>query len=258
MPNLNRKGKIQLEELCKISLCSSGSGGFLKGLHKQGLMKILKKTQVDYLNIFNTNNVNLSLVDPFVIGLMTTSKNDNEETNGKEIEVITEVFKKETTKIEYPIILQNSEGGVEMLYPEETLKAMKIDGALFPKYESLDLNFFTTTKFLAKLLDKKGPELFKYRLKKKKDLKTYRTSVRESFVEGGMSYYSFELNVFNISKLSKNVKLILRGKEDVIMMKNEPGAPNFTEKEAIEKIKELATDHCRAHYGDEISKFYVN
>lgn len=252
MPNLDKKGKIQLEELSKISLCSSGSGGFLKGLHKQGLMKILKKTSIKYVNVVNGNNLNSHMADPFVIGLLSIFEQDKSK---ESIDVITDVYRRNSTRIDAPTILQDDLGGIDLMYPEDTHKAMKIDGKLYPKYESLDLNFFTTVKYLDKILVQNGPEAFRYRLKRKQGLKLYKSKVRESFVEGGMNHYSFELNIYNIAKVASNVKLILRDKEDLILFKNGPGAPVHTEKQAIAKLLDYANDHCLTKYGEEVCKF---
>lgn len=252
MPVLNRKGKIQLEEKSKIAMCSSGSGGFFKGLHKQGIMKILKKTKIKYINSINTNNFNVKVADPFIIGLFSSSSTDS---SIGEIEVITEIYEKENTLIENPVILQNSEGGVDMFYIEDANKAMSIDGALFPKYETLDLNFFTTTNFLETSLDREGAELFKDRLKRKRNVPLCKLDMNENFASSEEKLYSFELNIFNLAKLAKNVKLVLRNREDLILMKNGPKAKNFNEKEAIEKLKKFATEQCSIAYGEDLGKF---
>lgn len=251
MPNLDKKGKIQLEEPSKISLCSSGSGGFLKGLHKQGLMKILKKTSIKYVNVVNSNNLNSHMADPFVMGLFTTFEQDKSKKN---IEIISDVYCKNNTRIEAPTILQDDLGGIDLIYPDDTHKAMKVDGKLYPKYESLDLNFFTTVEFLDKILVRNGADIFRYRLKKKQGLKMYKSQVRESYVEGGIHYYSFELNIYNIAKVASHVKLIVRDKEDMILFKNGPGAPVNSEKQAIAKLLDYANDHCVTKYGEEVSK----
>ena len=59
--NLNKRGKLQLKTVDKVSYASTGSGAFLKSLQRDGLLKIIKNAKVEVLQILGTNDLNPSI-----------------------------------------------------------------------------------------------------------------------------------------------------------------------------------------------------
>jgi len=227
MPNLNQKGKIQLARRDLISMSTSGNGGYLKSLHKEGVLKILTKSKIEILNVVETLDLNSELTDPKTIGLMLKHN----------LNCTVDINQRTTTHLNFPTILQDMDGFINCYYPDESLSAMKQDGSLFPEFKLQNLNLFVSVDFMTKVLKENPAKLFKYR-PRKRDVKIYNKSLKTACIDGGLSFFSFELNSFNLVGLSDNFRLILRDEEEVVLMVNEPGAPMWTERDAMKKLEE--------------------
>jgi UDP-N-acetylglucosamine pyrophosphorylase len=226
MPNLNQKGKIQLEKRDKLSMSSSGNGGFLKSLHKEGVLKILEKSKIELINVVETSDLECPLGEPRRLGLLLDG-----------FECLVDVTKRTSTVLDFPTILQDDQARINCYAPNETLTAMKQDGTLFPTYKMMNLNCCFTMAFLKRSLKEHPAEVFKYR-PRKRDVKIYNRSLNSTCIDGGLSFFSFELNIFNLVRLCKRVLLVERDEEEMVVMINEPGAPNYTEKQALALLKE--------------------
>lgn len=67
-------GKIYLEEKGKISTSPNGNGGWFVSLRKAGLLDVIHRTGIEWLNVFSVDNVLQRIADPCFIGA-TIQKN---------------------------------------------------------------------------------------------------------------------------------------------------------------------------------------
>ena len=135
MPNLNQRGKIQLSGPEKISMCSSGSGGFLKSLHKFGVLKILEKTDIQVINLVSSKDLNPRIADPKLVSLLTqtlkTSTVSSEIPSRPTTECLIDGTKRNSSYLIFPTLLQEQDTGkINSYYPDESLKIVKRERGL--------------------------------------------------------------------------------------------------------------------------------
>jgi UDP-N-acetylglucosamine pyrophosphorylase len=138
-PVLNSHGKIQFNRKDKISLCSSGSGSFLKSLGRDGILEMMSSNGIEYLNVVGTTDLNTPTADPEYLGFL-------DQMQGKDM--LVHAYRRESVHINHPTILENSSGRLGLFYPEESLEASKNNNALFPKYGLNDTNILVRLKFV--------------------------------------------------------------------------------------------------------------
>lgn len=51
-------------------MCSSGSGVLLKSLNRDGLLKIMISSGIEFLNILGTSDLNSPIADPEYLGYL--------------------------------------------------------------------------------------------------------------------------------------------------------------------------------------------
>ena len=224
-------------------MCTSGSGGFLKSLHKYGVLKILEKTDIEVVNLVSTKDLNPRIADPKLISLLTECGNHRQTLEGvpnrPTTSCIVDVTERKSTYLIFPTILQEEDTGrFDFYYPDQSLKIMKRERGLVTDYELLALNMFFTLKHLKYCLSKHTADVFRYR-QKRKNVKIYNTKLDSAYVDGGLGYFSFELSAFNLFNLSEDSLIAVKPKHHSILYLNEPGAPVYSEKYAVKKLMRL-------------------
>lgn len=231
MPNLSKKGKLQFHSKDTLSLSSSGSGSFLKSLGRDGLLKILESSGIEYLNIFGTRDFNSGFCDPVRLGYLHHRKKD----------CIFDVFRRESLSISNASILEDVNGYLDMYYPDESRAAVQQNESLFPKYGITDLNAFCSYEFLEKSLRNNSAEIFKFRLKNKK-VRVYNKEVET--MENGLNSISFELNAFNLIKLTDNIKMFVTNAKETAIYRYGPDSEKWNLEQFMKKIKILINEKC--------------
>lgn len=96
--NLNKRGKLLLKSVDKISYASTGSGAFLMSLNRDGLLKIIKNNKVEVLQVLGTRNLNPSIGDPLTLGYYMN--------NISHVDVVFQAYRNTEKKVpSYPSIL---------------------------------------------------------------------------------------------------------------------------------------------------------
>ena len=67
-PALSHEGKILLEDKDRISLAPNGNGGWFSSMQRCGLLDVLKKDGVEWINVFSVDNVLQNIADPVFLG----------------------------------------------------------------------------------------------------------------------------------------------------------------------------------------------
>lgn len=233
MPNLTKRGKLQFYSKETLSMCSSGSGSFLKSLGRDGLLKILESSGVEYINILGTRDFNSKFCDPLRIGYMAHKKTD----------CIFDVFRRESKIVKNPSILESVTGNLDMYYPDQTRTIVEENESLFPKYGMTDLNMFCTLDFLQNSISNHSAEIFKFRLKKKK-VRVYSKEF-DSVEDLGLNSLSFELNAFNLIKLTDKVKMIVTNIKENAIYRYGPESPTWNLKQMLKQLKNLYDEKCK-------------
>lgn len=232
MPNLNKKGKLQFHSMDLLSLTSSGSGSFLKSLGRDGLLKILENSGVEYINVLGTKDFNSKFCDPMRLGFLKHKQQD----------CVFDVFRRESLSIAHPSILEDVNGFLDMYYIDEARVAIENNETLFPKYGITDLNLFCSLEFLQNSLKKHSAEIFKFRLKRKK-VKVYNKEIET--LENGYNSFSFELNAFNLIKLTNNLKIIVSNAKETAIYRYGPDSDKWNLEQLLKKLKMLYDRRCK-------------
>ena len=246
MPNLNFKGKIIFTDQDNLSLCSSGSGAFLKSLGRDGLLKIMEASKIEYLNVVGTRNLTARICDPMALGYLVH----------KQLDILFETFRRESLNITNPTILEDPEGYLDMYYPEQSFKASQENDSLFPKYGMVDINMFATLGYVKTALKVHAAEIFKFRIKKKK-INAWKKEVKTNFEDAdGLepNAFSFELNAFNLVKLTYKVKMLIRDADKEAVLFARKGIEDFNEKLLMNKLKQAYDKFCILMTGSNPSK----
>lgn len=67
-PTCDYNGKVFLDEKHRVSLAPNGNGGWYSSLVNSGLARILKRDNVEWLNVYSVDNVLQRICDPVFIG----------------------------------------------------------------------------------------------------------------------------------------------------------------------------------------------
>ena len=246
MPNLDFKGKIIFSDQDNLSLCSSGSGSFLKSLGRDGLLKIMEASKIEYLNIVGTKNLTARLCDPMSLGFL--------EQQG--LDVTFETFRRESLNITHPTILEDEKGFLDLYYPEQSLRASQQNDSLFPKYGVVDVNMFTTLEYVKKTIKFKSAEAFMFRLKRKK-ISAWRKEIKTNFEDTEdfqPNGFSFELNAFNLVKLTQKVNMLIRDADKEAVLFPGKRGDAFNEQLLMNKLKQAYDKFCILMTGSNPSK----
>lgn len=73
-PATDYNGKVYMEAKNKISTSPNGNGGWFSSMNKSGVLDIVEKNGIEYLNVFAVDNVLQRIADPCFVGA-TIAKN---------------------------------------------------------------------------------------------------------------------------------------------------------------------------------------
>jgi hypothetical protein len=76
-----------------------------------------------------------------------------------------------------------------------------------------------------------------------------------SGIDTGMKSFNFELNVFNLAKLTNNSKIVLKTIQQPLLLSKGPEWPRDNEKTMLTLLKQLADKHCSYITGRNPGKF---
>lgn len=74
VPASDYEGKVYMEEKGKISTSPNGNGGWFSSMNKWGLLDIVRKESIEWLNVFAVDNVLQRIADPCFIGATIANK----------------------------------------------------------------------------------------------------------------------------------------------------------------------------------------
>lgn len=73
LPTVDTNGKLMLADRGTVSTAPNGNGGWYASMVKSGVLKSLKKADIEWLNVFAVDNVLQRMVDPCFIGAIIES-----------------------------------------------------------------------------------------------------------------------------------------------------------------------------------------
>lgn len=68
VPASDYEGKVYMEEQWKISTSPNGNGGWFSSMNKCGLLDVIKKDGIEWINVFAVDNVLQRIADPCFVG----------------------------------------------------------------------------------------------------------------------------------------------------------------------------------------------
>ena len=73
LPTVDRNGKLMLSARCRISAAPNGNGGWYASMAKTGMLETVRKTGIEWLNVFAVDNVLQQIADPCFLGAVIAS-----------------------------------------------------------------------------------------------------------------------------------------------------------------------------------------
>jgi UDP-N-acetylglucosamine/UDP-N-acetylgalactosamine diphosphorylase len=73
LPTVDTEGKLMLSGKGRISMAPNGNGGWYASMAKTGMLKIVQKAKIEWLNVFAVDNVLQRIADPCFIGAVIES-----------------------------------------------------------------------------------------------------------------------------------------------------------------------------------------
>ena len=73
LPTVDLNGKLMLADKGRVSTAPNGNGGWYASMVKSGVLKTLKKANIEWLNVFAVDNVLQRMADPCFIGAIIES-----------------------------------------------------------------------------------------------------------------------------------------------------------------------------------------
>jgi len=230
MPKVDRSGRIIFSSKDRISLCSVGSGGLLHSLNSQGLLKIMKRSGIDILHMVGMNDLNCKMACPIHIGYMLHNRQEM---------LIDAVLYIKPPKAGYPCFFASKlNGGTDIYYSEDIHIAQSNNSLLKPHYFSPDLSVFILLEFIESQLIASTESLSQFRAKNRSSKILYpkQPNPRVHQIRPSNSY-SFEINIFNLLRISSNYKITLRDEEQYAIYRN-PESKGFDTKSTAVKYLE--------------------
>ena len=73
LPTLDQEGKLMLAERGRIKTAPNGNGGWYASMAKTGMLEVIRKSKIEWLNVFAVDNVLQQIADPCFIGAVIES-----------------------------------------------------------------------------------------------------------------------------------------------------------------------------------------
>lgn len=77
LPTVDGRGKLMLSDPCKISTAPNGNGGWYASMERSGMLKVIRDSKIEWLNVFAVDNVLQRIADPCFIGAVIASGMDS-------------------------------------------------------------------------------------------------------------------------------------------------------------------------------------
>ncbi|MDE5754290.1 MAG: UDPGP type 1 family protein [Oscillospiraceae bacterium] len=148
-PAVDADGKILLESKSRIATSPNGNGGWFTSLVKAGLLNLLQREEIEWLNVFSVDNVLQKIADPCFIGATILS---GCESGSK---VVSKADAQERVGV---LCLEDGKPSIVEYYEmtPEMITSREPDGRLSYNYGVI-LNYLFQTKKLTELLHNQLP-----------------------------------------------------------------------------------------------------
>ena len=73
LPTVDADGKLMLADRTKILTAPNGNGGWYASMAKTGMLRVIRKSRIEWLNVFAVDNVLQRMADPCFIGAVIDS-----------------------------------------------------------------------------------------------------------------------------------------------------------------------------------------
>ncbi len=148
-PAIGENKKIILADKASIAMSPNGNGGWFSSLHHAGLVPLLKREGIEWLNVFAVDNVLQRMADPVFIG---ATINSGCTSGGK---VVAKADPQERVGV---LCLEDGMPSIVEYYEmtDEMITRRNADGRLAYNYGVI-LNYLFRTDKLMETLDKKLP-----------------------------------------------------------------------------------------------------
>lgn len=149
VPASDYEGKVYMEEKWKISTSPNGNGGWFSSMNKWGLLDIVRKEGIEWMNVFAVDNVLQRIADPCFVGAVI----ENQCVSGAK------VVKKQTPgeRVGTLCLEDGKPSIVEYYEMTEEMKAAR-DDAGDPAYNfGVILNYIFREKELEEIMDGQLP-----------------------------------------------------------------------------------------------------
>lgn len=148
-PAVDENGKILLEEKGRIATSPNGNGGWFVSMMRAGLLGVLRREGIEWLNVFAVDNVLQRIADPCFIGATLLSGSDCGS------KVISKAAPEERVGV-----LCSEDGAPSIVeyyeMTEDMINRREPDGTLSYNY-GVTLNYLFQTDKLIELLDNRLP-----------------------------------------------------------------------------------------------------
>lgn len=177
------------------------------------LLHTWKIAKIEYLNIIDLKNISAKILDPFTIGLMIERGYD----------CISDAYERDPNSnlLTNPLIIENKFQYMDLYYPFEVQRALEFQhqNPEIYKWESLHLNMYTSIDFLEQNLSQHTGKIFEYRIKQKTPTFDPKNTF-STFIPWLCKSFSFEINAYNLMRLTNKTLLVKRNREDALMIKD--------------------------------------
>lgn len=149
VPASDYEGKVYMEDRWKISTSPNGNGGWFSSMNKCGLLDVIKKDGIEWINVFAVDNVLQRIADPCFVGAVI----DNGCVAGAKV-----VKKNSPDERVGALCLEDGRPSIVEYYElTDEMKAAK-DAEGNPAYDfGVILNYLFRTKELEEIMDRQLP-----------------------------------------------------------------------------------------------------
>ncbi len=190
LPTVDLDGKLMLSEPGVISTAPNGNGGWYASMENTGILRELRSSQIEWLNVFAVDNVLQSIADPCFIGAVIASGS----VSGAKVVAKTSPDEKVGV-----LCLEDGKPSIVEYYEmtDEMRTRLEPDGTLSYRFGVI-LNYLFRTDQLEKSLSCKLP------LHKAKKQVSYMDDEGKPVVPEQPNAYKFETLALDLVKLQEN------------------------------------------------------
>ena len=225
LPMLSENGKLMLKNEGEIVEAADGNGGIFEALYQNGVLKQMRKNNIEWLGVGNVDNILLNLIDPVWIGLAIEKK----------VELTTKSVTKvgPEEKVGSLCKINGKLGVVEYTEISEEMAHMLDEKGKLVYGES----YFGASIFHINLLERIGKEKLPYHPALKKC--NYLDEDKKEMIAEKPNAYKFESFIFDAFRYAKDALVLsVNRKEEFAPVKNATGvdSPETAKKLYLEFI----------------------